>query len=334
MRNTRFFDLNIFDEKIEVSKGNLSSFNPYFIKSMTLEQKELSKSPFLKRLSLAAQKWNSVCGEYDKELTNLFKGRGKNEFLINGGIFNQGKYWQMLDYLDGRYILRIKNPDETRERYQNSLMLEECFGTGYDLLQAGWDLAINSALLCDLMPCQKDTGSIYLLENIVWDKNSLFYPSVTNEFQKRVVNEGFWQSLFDISQRSNINVLERILTQNFAELDVYSAPDNILRCKSFPKVSFLELEDCVNLVSGTSCADSFQGLSPRATENYGKFINQIFLKSDVGKETLFPCGKLYVDAVKCMDEDGIKYFQEQERKKLLELDCVEGSNLMNLCGCD
>ncbi len=334
MRNTRFFDLNIFDEKVQIPDEDLPSSNPYFIKSMTSEQKELFESPFLKGLSLAAQKWTSLCGKYNEELINLFKERGEKEFSVNDGIFNQGKYWQMLDYLDGNYLLRIKNSDETRECYQNSLMSEECFGTGYDLLQGGWDLAINSALLCDLMPCQKDTGSIYLLENIVWDKNSLFYPSVTNEFQKRVVNEGFWQSLSDISQRSNINVLERILTQNFAELDVYSARDNILRCKGFPKVSLLEIGDCANLVSGTYGVESFQGLSPRAIENYGKFINQIFSRFDFVKETLFPFVKLYVDAVNCMGEEGIEYFQEQERKKLLELGCVRENNLMNLCGCD
>jgi len=314
MRNTKYFDLNIFDEEIDSTQPTQEIENPFLSQTLTPKQRIISDSPFLRKLSLAREKWKQSCAENNDALNNLFKQLVGGEFdreqvHFEFQPFKSGKFWQMLDYLDGNYILRTKNPEESREEYQNHLIMQGVLGGGNaELFQIGWDLAINSALLSDIMPESRDTGSTYLFESIIEDENSLFYPSVTNDFQKRIVNETFWQS----HKRSQLGILEKTLTTYFKELDPV-AQDNILR--------WSKPDSSLELVIGDAGPESFHGLSRRAIENYGAFLHQVSTY-DRNQENIVPLIKAYIKAVNCVDEDGIKYFEPEERERLLDLGCV------------
>lgn len=323
MRNTNYFALNIFDESVN-SSGCLGMTGIHHLdRTLSFEQETILRSRFLRKISLAGEMWNDKCEEYNQELVEFFRQIGAAEFIpgnihANFQPFKTGKFWQMIDYLDGRYILRQKNPEETRKEYQNKLLAEAIGGKSH-LLQYGWDLAVNSALLCDLMPSPRANGSIYLLENVVEDEDSLFYPTVTNEFQARVVNEAFWQSLFDFSQMKNLPVLERTLTRYFPQLDRSLAPDNILRWSQSGPVVNVEGQP---LVMGSCGPESFLGLSRRAVENLGQFLERVYQKYPGDIKKILPFAKAYVQAVTCRDEDGNDYFSGEERTKLLALPFV------------
>jgi len=316
MRNTKYFDLNIFDEEIDLSMRPFPELDPFLYRTLTRDQKIVHESTFLRGLGLASEKWKQVCAENNDSLNDMFNqlvGREFNRDKVHFEFqpFKSGKFWQMMDYLDGNFILRDKNPEESRESYQNHLIMEGFLGGSRngELFQTGWDLAINSALLSDVMPEKRDTGSIYLFEHIIEDPNSLFYPSVTNDFQKRIVNEAFWRS----HKRSKLKVLEKTLTTYFKELDPTLTQDNILRW--FKPASSFEL------VIGDAGTESFHGLSRRAVENYGSFLHQASTY-DRNQENLIPLINAYIDAVNCVDEDGIEYFKPEERERLLDLGCV------------
>jgi hypothetical protein len=327
MRNTKYFDLNIFDEDVELPKEpqrDVTGGNTFLSRSLSTDQRAISQSLNIRKISLAAEKWQQVCQENDSSLNAFFREIVGMEF-INDDFhpFRGGKFWQMMDYLDGNFISRQENPGETRSSYQDRIIMDGFLGggRGAELLQTGWDLAINSALLSDIMPNQRINGSTYLLEHVIGDNGSLFYPSVTNEFQTRVVNEAFWQSLFDFYQRNNLDALESTLTKYHEELDPTLGQDNVLRLSQFNAHCAPSLDN--PLVSGYSGADSFQGLSRRAIENYGSFISKVSALYTGFPGDLDPFIKLYVDAVNCTDSDGIEYFQESERKGLLDKHFVE-----------
>lgn len=329
MRNTKYFDLNIFDEEIDLPEESLRDLrtkNPFLSKSLTPEQKTLFQSSSLRKISLANEKWKEVCAENNDALNDFFKRMGVEEFIperagYNFQPFKGGKFWQMMDYLDGNYLLRSEDPDETRESYQNRMIMNGVFGKKGDaeLLQTGWDLAINSALLSDVMPELRNTGSTHLLEHVIEDDNSLFYPSVTNDFQKRVVNEAFWQSLMDFYQVGP-NPLEKTLTTYFKELDPSLAQDNILRWSQFSQLQGIKE---YQLVQGEGGPESFYGLSRRAIENYGLFMDRVSISYKGDTREINSFVQAYIDAVNCKDSDGIEYFQEEERERLLKLYCVE-----------
>lgn len=330
MRNTRYFDLNVYDEQVELPgepDQATKTKNPFLTKSLTPTQIALSQSAPLRRIGLANERWRQVCEENNDALNELFKKMVGGEFAENSGInfqpFKSGKYWQMMDYLDGNFILRSKKPAGIRGEYQDRMIMEGVLGSPIDseLLQIGWDLAINSALLCDVMPNPRNAGSIFLLEHIVEDEGSLFYPSVTNEFQTRVINDAFWQSLFDSYQLRNLKPLERTLTRYSGELDASLAQDNILRWSQFGVLPEIKVRD--SLVSGTHGPESFQGLSRRAIENYGQFIGGVCDVYQGDVSDLNPLIRAYIDAVKCTDQDGIKYFKKDERKRLLDMHWVK-----------
>ncbi len=325
MRNTRLFELNIFDEEINpTTLSKPQRLNSQLIQSLTLHQKYLMESPFLKKLAKAYEKWKQEVHKNNSAISQMFEYRKEPEFSDKDfEPFKQGKYWQMLKYLDGPHPIKSKSTN--RETYQNDL-LSDLLPQNHDLLQKGFDLAINSALLCDLMPqisAAGKKGSVYLLEHIVWDKNSLFYPSVTNQFQTRLINEAFWQCLYDLHHQNEYQVLENILTKSFLELNPSYAKDNIMRWNNPerpPKLISTNRE----LVSGTAGPESFTGLSPRAVQNYGKFLEQVYNSFSYDDRLfLMPFTEMYVKAVNCIDEDSIPYFTEEEQKELLDLSSVE-----------
>ena len=63
MRNTKVFDINIYDEQIEVSGLSNINFNHYFAESLSLDQQKLLEAPFLVRLSKGYEKWQETCKE-------------------------------------------------------------------------------------------------------------------------------------------------------------------------------------------------------------------------------------------------------------------------------
>jgi hypothetical protein len=302
MRNTRYFDLNVYDEQIAGALGISASSN--------------------RARTLALKKWKRVVGENEDALCGLFKGKKLPEFKHPFHGFSAGKFWQMLDYLDGNLFLHNsdvtdKDPHSTgasdRSHYQDRLVMENLFGGGRELLQVGWDIAINAALLSEKMQAPRNHGAQYLLEHAVWDTGSLMYPSITTEFQRRIINESFWQCLNELRHPGNLAILERILTSSVAELDVKPAGKLLARCVDAPGKVY---ED---LVVGYAGAESFHGLSPRAVRNYGLFLREVLrVTPKLGKEMRRYVG-MFKKAVKCRDQDGINYFQPAEKAELLKL---------------
>ena len=324
MRNSKWFRLNLFDEEVDVADlGDKPLLNLQATQSLDISQEYLINSSFFKKLNVAYEKWQQIMNQNNDALLQMFKNRREREFTeINLDPFRHGKYWQMLEYLDGPHPIQSQETSWSREDYQNDLFMNE----NTNLLQIGWDLAVNSALLCDFMPQKSasgDKGSVHLLEHLVWDIDSMFYPSVTGEFQKRVINESFWQCLCDLNRKNEYKVLDRILTGSFQELDQNYAKDNILRWNGPHRKTPLKLTNNA-LVVGYSGPESFEGISPRAVENYGKFLNQVsglFTYQD--KPSLLPFMKMYVEAVNCGDWDGNDYFMDEgEKDRLLSFNFI------------
>lgn len=302
MRNTRYFTLSVYDKQIAGALGISANSD--------------------KTRALALDKWKRVVAENEDALCGVFRGRKLPEFKHAFSGFSSGKFWQTLDYLDGNVFLH--NSDVTdrdprsrgasdRAHYQDSLVMENLLDGGRELLQVGWDIAINAALLSEKMQAPRNHGAQYLLEHVVWDGNSLMYPAVTTEFQGRVINESFWQCLNELRHPGNLAVLERILTSSFVELDVRPAGELLARCKDAPGNAY---ED---LVIGDAGAESFHGLSPRAVRNYGLFLREVLrVNPKLGKEMGRYVG-MFKKAVKCRDQDGIDYFDSAERAELLKL---------------
>jgi len=328
MRNTQHFDLNIYDEQREVSNDpneDWEAKNPFFIKSLTSEQKKVLQSPYLQKIGLAKYKWQEVIDKKNDELHESFTKVIGGEFETYGSRFQpfkSGKFWQVMGYIDGTNFSEKHNI--SREEYQNNIIAEVFSGNRFnpELLQTSWDLAINSALLSDVMPEARNNGSIYLFNNIIEDNNSLFYPSVTNNFQKRIVNETFWQSLLNPPQGDYLGNLETILTKYRGELDPKLADDNILRWSQY-RDGLDEINSINPLVIGRAGPESFTGLSKKAIENYGLFIEKVFEKSRPSSIGLTSLVNNYIDAINCVDDDGMEYFELDEKEKLLKLHCVE-----------
>jgi hypothetical protein len=334
MRNTPYFEINIYDEQIELPTEDIETTqtNSFFTQSLSQEQKVALDSQTLKKITLATNKWHEVCEANNDSLNKFFDENMGGAFTIGTSIydfqpFRAGKFWQMLDALDGNFILRLEGKITkdgiTRERYQNHLLSAGPLSLSEDeqLLQTGMDLAINSALLSDLMPNKREHGSTYLFQHIIEDPDSLLYPSITNEFQKRIVNETFWQTLVNYPSIENNKALEKILTSHYLELDPSLAQDNIFRWVHSPKTYDPTL-DRVDLVTGSGGGDSFSGLSQRAVTNYGKFIDKVVDTYKGDPMTAMKLVKKYVDAINCIDEDEINYFNKEQREQLLDLPCV------------
>ena len=310
MPRPRTFDLNIYDE--QVTAPNISSsFIPeqYIFPDTDGTQRLLMKSEHLRNLSLALQKWKDVCEESSGVLRSFFRTNvgmefGNKDKRTDFDPFSAGKYWQMVEYLDGRYLLQNK-PDskQARREYQDRLLFD-MLGHG-DLIQTGWDLAINSALMSDLMPNPRAKGSVYLLEKVAEDSESLFYSSITEDFHKRLANEAFWQTIFDDTRQTG--VLEDVLTKQYEKLDPERAENSILRRRSQRRVR-------PKLLIGS---ESFQGVSPRALENLGSFLDKVNKTYKGNPDDLEDVNRAFVSAVQETDQDGIPYIRDEDKEKLL-----------------
>ena len=323
MRNTQCFDINIYEDNFSTG-GVFDTINSYLEKLPSPEQQRISESPFLRKISLARNKWQEVSDNFSSQLNEFFSSfseeyggldYGNPHFHGKYDAFGGGKYWQMFDYLDGR-IMDVNNLDCTREEYQDRLFMEYILGfeRNHKLLQTGFDLAVNSALLCDLMPNPRTRGSIFLLENVLEKEDSFLYSAIDEGFQERVVNDAFWQSLFNVHESNNIQVLEKTLTRYFNNLDSSKAEDNILRWGKMQQAYNLGAEP---LVVGDSGSDSFSGLSKRAVKNYGRFLVEISHHNPFSQEEhLKSLSQEYFNSLYAKDLDGIEYFTSSERNSL------------------
>ena len=321
MRNEQKFDLNVYDEQIDEEALEVPDLNvnPFFSRTLSQDQRAIANSPHLHKLSLAAEKYREVANEKSEALNNFFREMGQKEYDARVGgrefsPFKHGKFWQMVEYLDGNQIPQFKDKDETREEYQDRIFNNTPWGTEErELLQSGWDLAINSALLCDIMSERREIGATYLLEHVVGDKDSLFYPSVTPDFQTRVVNDSFWQLILANTGDYGREILEDVLTKYARELDPKQARDNILRW-SGSRLSMVEGVSPLAYESGTQ--ECFGGLSKRAIANYGRFLNAAIASPGSRAEEFTMLAKAYNDAVELVDEDDCSYFTEEEQEEL------------------
>ena len=327
------FKINVYDEDIIINDVEMGLSLPKYLRdSLTNDQKDLADSRFLRSRAKAAERVNAERDEVVEEIFKRFEkgSRHGNLFENVRGAFVPEKYWHLLQLLDGQGLEPTykRLEDATgfamdRKIYQLLLAEDVFFGEeGHEILQKGFDIAVNSALLHDLMPAYNEMGSTSLLTDVILDKESLLYPSVTPHFQRRIINEAFWELIGGYKIDSNIgggaenrDLLDTILAQHSDSLDPTFANDQLL----LRKINHPHRKEVCPLVYTDK--DFSYGLSTRAINNYGEFIDKTL--NLVGRNQLSPFINQYVEAVTSVQDDGIDVIPRETQERMLNYKWAE-----------
>ncbi len=320
----REFDLNIYDEQ----ELDVNSFEiPEYIKrTLDKEQKELANSKTISKRYAALDKLKKVAEEnipkiiedieIADELRRGNEGGEKERYqrLVYEQSLESLKHWQILDVIDGAQL-----EGNEREKHQEYISMFP------ETLQTAFDLYLNSALLSDIVPNARNLGSIDILNKVILDKNSLFYSSITPEFNKRVINEAYWQVLSDVTNfEYSQDILENILSQQEDKLDESLANDriNILNFYGKSPHHYMQSPDLIKY----NWHEEFEaGLSLRAIKAQGRFLDKVVReiksKPSLSQDKIDPFIQQYIDTINFKNS---KYtLKESQREELSSYNWVE-----------
>ncbi|MFH1503629.1 MAG: hypothetical protein ABIE36_03150 [Candidatus Diapherotrites archaeon] len=215
------------------------------------------------------------------------------------------KHWRILEFFDGN-----KEHDNEEKRKQIQWNTFKCFHQ--EEVQDYYNAAVNMAISGDPYP-----GHDVLFERVANDKNSMFYDSITPEFQKRLNNGRFWELLNELSPSLNYGLayskMEDILINHFNDLDIQSIPKNIN--EKFRGISYL---------GGGDWESRGVGLSQRAIRQYANFLENIDKNlSDlkISKESFSKLVTPYIETLFGEDKDEnplMDDFEERLKSPLVE----------------
>jgi hypothetical protein len=185
-------------------------------------------------------------------------------------------------------------------------------------VQEAFTLAVNSALLKGYTPGAPgyQRGHSILFDGVASNPQSLFYNSITPEFERRLHNGRFWENLARLDSSLNggnaYNLVEDVLVHHYNDLDMGFLPNGIAIFNR--NLQDAGMRNDFTLAGTNNRFGAVEGLSLRAIMQYERLLTKIsaHVPKPISKKDYKTLVKPYIDALELRDEDGY-FFPELRR---------------------